>query len=530
MSTCVDLVEGNDSMNSYGHLYIIQGNIKKIACDAWLLPTDRNFSITESFYDAVGMKSKGPLIWNKRLWSEPWGSNHFILLSPATDAQDPDLWIGRIGGNEDTRVSRFAERAEEFVNLAAQKVHERMTDGKRAPLIAVNVLGSGQGGMRNKRGELLRELIPALVKSARANKCDVVLVTHGSLMYSAANSVRRSLVDTDVDPWREMPEELIDESDRLVALARRSELVVFLGAGVSRDAGLPAWKELLQDVARDLGIEEKEFDEMASLDPRDQATLLGSGREVEFKKAVSERLSSERFSLLHGLLASLPVNEFVTTNFDNLFELAATRSDGPPPVIPGGVVSAGKRWLLKLHGTIGKDLVLTRSEYLGAISSHAALRGLVQAMLLTRHMLFVGYSLSDEDFHQLVHEVRESVGGDESTSFGTVMLLQDRQYLSKLWPDLSFVSTNVGGSNESNVYQSARNLSIMLDYIGANSASDVTFVVDESYGKMKSDHELRLAEILEDLDNLVTEMDHENGNSFNWKPVRNFLDAFKDHE
>jgi hypothetical protein len=28
MSTCVDLVEGNDSMNSYEHLYIIQGNIK----------------------------------------------------------------------------------------------------------------------------------------------------------------------------------------------------------------------------------------------------------------------------------------------------------------------------------------------------------------------------------------------------------------------------------------------------------------------------------------------------------------------
>jgi hypothetical protein len=145
-------------------------------------------------------------------------------------------------------------------------------------------------------------------------------------------------------------------------------------------------------------------------------------------------------------------------------------------------------------------------------------------------MLFIGYSLSDEDFHQLVHEVRESVSGHESTTFGTVMLLQDRQYLSKLWPDLSFVSTNVGGPNEDNVHRSARNLSIMLDYIGAHSASDITFVVDESYGKMKSEHELRLAEILQELDNLVTEMDHENGNSLNWKPVRDFLRAFKDHE
>jgi hypothetical protein len=103
------------------------------------------------------------------------------------------------------------------------------------------------------------------------------------------------------------------------------------------------------------------------------------------------------------------------------------------------------------------------------------------------------------------------------------MLLQDRQYLSKLWPDLSFVSTNVGGSNEDNVHQSARNLSIMLDYIGANSASDVTFVVDESYGKMKSEQELRLAEILRELEILVSEMTGDN-----WKSVREFLDLFKE--
>lgn len=38
--------------------------------------------------------------------------------------------------------------------------------------------------------------------------------------------------------------------------------------------------------------------------------------------------------------------------------------------------------------------------------------GRVQGMLLMRHMMFVGYSLKDEDFHELMHEVR-AARGDE---------------------------------------------------------------------------------------------------------------------
>ena len=522
-------------MQTFGHLYIIQGDIKKIACDAWLLPTSDSYSITISFQDAVGMtvsNDSKPLEWGGDKWTEPWGDRNFILLKKSEDLHEPDLWIGNIGVSDLAPVTHFADRAREFVKLACETVRMRETKSNRAPLIAVNVIGSGHGGGRNKRGELLGALIPKLVESARENLCDVVLVTYGSVMYSAANSVRNKL-PTELDVWRDLPKELIASGDELAKSARNSELVVFMGAGVSRDAGLPTWKELLHDVAIDVGITEEEFDEIAKFDPRDQATLLSKDREDEFRKAVSNRLSSERYSLLHGLLASLPVNEFVTTNFDNLFELAAARSGEELPVIPGGVVSAGKRWLLKLHGTIGQDLVLTRGEYLGAVSTHAALRGLVQAMLLTRHMLFVGYSMNDEDFHQLVHEVRTSVKDHNNKSFGTVTLLQGRQHLSRLWPDLSFVYTDVGINtagdlNPEDLNPSARNLAIMLDYVGAKSASDIGFVADETFGKMKTEHELELSQILKDLEVLVEKMDIENGKSEKWGSVREFLDEFRE--
>jgi hypothetical protein len=51
-------------------------------------------------------------------------------------------------------------------------------------------------------------------------------------------------------------------------------------------------------------------------------------------------------------------------------------------------------------------MVLSRDDYLRFDAESAALGGVVQALLLTRHMLFVGYSLSDENFHRLMYEVR----------------------------------------------------------------------------------------------------------------------------
>lgn len=39
----------------------------------------------------------------------------------------------------------------------------------------------------------------------------------------------------------------------------------------------------------------------------------------------------------------------------------------------------------------------------------SALSGIVQSLLITRHMLFVGFSLRDDNFHRIVDEVRRSV-------------------------------------------------------------------------------------------------------------------------
>ena len=69
----------------------------------------------------------------------------------------------------------------------------------------------------------------------------------------------------------------------------------------------------------------------------------------------------------------------------------------------------------------GHLFVLTRGDYLRYADRRAALAGIVQALLITREMLFVGFSLKDENFFRIADDVRKAVGGDGSSArkFGT---------------------------------------------------------------------------------------------------------------
>jgi hypothetical protein len=164
-------------------------------------------------------------------------------------------------------------------------------------------------------------------------------------------------------------------------------------------------------------------------------------------QVLRDRLKATEYGLTQGLLASLPSREAITTNYDTLFESACDAIEGDrPAVLPYESARPEGRWLLKLHGCIARDesIVLTRSDYLDIPSRHGALFGLVQAMLMTRHMFFVGYSLSDEDFHQLIHEVRLARGENTTPEvpssqvdrrLGTTLSLFDDPLCADFWRD-----------------------------------------------------------------------------------------------
>jgi hypothetical protein len=68
------------------------------------------------------------------------------------------------------------------------------------------------------------------------------------------------------------------------------------------------------------------------------------------------------------------------------------------------------RWLLKLHGTVSRphEIVLTKRDYIRYNDRFAALAGIVQSTLLTRHLLSVGFSLDDDNFQKIFDSVRKA--------------------------------------------------------------------------------------------------------------------------
>ena len=521
-----------------GHLFVIDGDITRLQSDAWLLPTDDHFQIASAFVAAVGMTSPGTLPATHRA---EWGTHVVQLLrnDHESDAANSQIWLGRVGAGDLTEPQRLIHCARDFVRLSAADARRRVSDCR--PVLAMPLIGSGEGGNRKWRGELLKALIPELVGAAAKNNVDIILVMWGPVAFAAAQAARRFALGG--DEWfrqvfvNEIGSELVGRALALANRARSGDLVVFIGAGVSASAGLPAWQQLLDLVALQIDYDPKLLPHLHDLDVRDQAAVLKGDEQnhQRFADAVASSLNAGRYSLLHGLIASLPVNETVTTNFDTLFEVAASTAGRSLAVIPGATIRAGDRWLVKLHGTLGSDLVLTRGEYRNAGLTQGALFGLVQALLITRHMLFVGYSLRDEDFNNLIHEVRAVRSADKGTTsaFGTVLTLFNNPAFAALWPDLDIVASSaqeptivadvVQPASMDSLLDSSRRQAILLDLVAAEACSRTSFITDPRYDNLRDEDEASLAAAIEVLRDALS---HRKGSRSDWSEVEDFLKTF----
>jgi len=84
-----------------------------------------------------------------------------------------------------------------------------------------------------------------------------------------------------------------------------------------------------------------------------------------------------------------------------------------------------------MHGCVTQpeSIVLTRADYLRYEERRAALTGIVEALLITRHMLFVGFGLADDNFHRIADAVRRVVHPSMDSEslrepFGTALVLE----------------------------------------------------------------------------------------------------------
>ncbi len=486
------------------HVFIVQGDLTRLRSDAWLLPSDRAFHIMGYWLTADVRDAFIRL--NTRQFSadiestDAWESEAKRVMPLEGWPGHSQAFIANVGGSATHPVEWYLEALRQFVEAAKDVESQR-----DRPLLALPAIGTGYGGHWHKKAAVIDGLVREAYALAVDHRVDICLVALDLPIFAAAQATRRAMLSEKGSLWPELEAPLVEKTIELGGRARNGELVLFLGAGVSAGAGLPLWHQLLEKLAKRGGSSPEERKAMAKLDSMDRGLLVERklGGRDELEAAIRDELSSPCHSLAHAQLAGLPTDSIVTLNYDRLFEMAA-RATHPVAVLPSERGSGARRWLLKLHGCIEHGgLVLTREDYLRFGDRRAALAGIVQALLLTRHMLFVGFGMTDLNFLRILDDVRKAVGDDSEgrdleESFGTVLTLRPEPLRDSIWgEDLDICS--VTDSPNAETPDGARKLEIFLDRLLFEAGTSPAYLMDSTFEAMLTNTQVEFRDELEKL-------------------------------
>ena len=196
---------------------------------------------------------------------------------------------------------------------------------------------------------------------------------------------------------------------------------VFAGAGLSRAAGFVDWKDLLKDVARDLGLDvNRELDLVAlaqfNVNYRQNRSQLNEAIIDNFFKQAKPTSN-------HYLLARMPIQTIWTTNYDQLIERAFEEAG---KVVDVKLTTEDFGWqrardviLYKMHGDVRQPqlAVLTKDDYESYEKDHPLFVENLKLDLVTKTFLFLGLSFTDPNMEYILGRVRMLLGKNAHQHF-----------------------------------------------------------------------------------------------------------------
>lgn len=196
------------------------------------------------------------------------------------------------------------------------------------------------------------------------------------------------------------------------ALSTR-DVSLFVGAGLSKGAGLPDWAGLIKALAIEKGIGWREnpadIDSAYLLDIAQRCVTRSSGNKHQLLSSVRDILDdpSVKPSDVQRSLHRLNCSRIFTTNFDNLIEHAYREENKKITVIDSEdqftLISKSRPTLYKVNGDIRSltNICLTLDDFSTFWEDREGFVKSIEHAMQETHMLYLGYSLSDPFFWQI---------------------------------------------------------------------------------------------------------------------------------
>lgn len=237
-------------------------------------------------------------------------------------------------------------------------------------------------------------------------------------------------------------------------------LIIFVGAGVSKNSNVPTWGALVRQYAYALGYkQELSTDDYLKIPQYFYSSDDSYHHEAYYNILKDSFENHYDTNILDDLIVSMKPDHIITTNYDHLldhygYEVITSDRDL--------LKSKGSHFLLKMHGDLDciEEIVFREDDYLRYSQTHSIMELYIKSLLIDHTFLFVGYSLNDYnlktfmswiDYLGIENNVKESM---HSHYLITNDILPEQDYLISYYKQKHIEVININSMSEELIEES----------------------------------------------------------------------------
>lgn len=221
---------------------------------------------------------------------------------------------------------------------------------------------------------------------------------------------------------KECEQKMMDyaEDRRILKQAiEENRLVVFVGAGVSFNSGIPLWNTAVEQINDKLETALSVENDVLKI-PQIYYNERG---QKEYFDLIQEifKYKDKEINKLHERIVKLRPYCIITTNYDDFIERAFIKNGEFLDVIEKDsdiAYSRNNRMIIKMHGSFKQEnIVLKEDDYLNYSENFPLIETFVKALVAKNIVLFIGYSYNDSDTRQIFGWVKNILGNNFQRSY-----------------------------------------------------------------------------------------------------------------